>query len=422
MMRKFSIWILWMVGLSAISCDNDPDLGPSKITFSFSSSANSANGKIREQPVPAMLVLSIKDQSGNFVHNRTQLKLSPFGSGYLSETIEIFKGAYSIIEFYALDENGKIVYATPLSGSLKAPLVEHPLPYIFLVEPDTDNTVPMEVVAVEEDDTPSNFGYTAFGLKIVEGQVSELTIEIPLVDLHPLDIDSARAYIVNVSSGKFERGWVSLKVYGEQGLISGRVRIPKGTYYVESHVHLVVGNHLVAVSALDNQVLDLDTEKIVFDTDATSGYWHAFGNKALAIYQSTDPCNLSVKVYLDSDVDKVYTYVDRGWIGMDGGIDPLIFNEFCISNPEYCDGVSVVNTGIIKGELLLEPDQNCKEITYDNGCVIVDTAMYASYTLKTGGEFTISEYEFLYIGVDCNLNSISELSSTGQQKRNRVGK
>jgi hypothetical protein len=149
-----------------ISCQTD-EMPQSTGAISFS-----LLNKIREENrttgvvTPAFVLLSVKNEAGVMVLENKKLPLFSFGQSYVSENIELPLGNYKLTQFVVLDAANKTIYATPIEGSELAKYVEDPLPISFTVFENKTSLVVPQVLEIEPNDMPENFGYVSFGFEI----------------------------------------------------------------------------------------------------------------------------------------------------------------------------------------------------------------------------------------------------------------
>jgi hypothetical protein len=149
-----------------ISCQTD-EMPQSTGAISFS-----LLNKIREENrttgvvTPAFVLLSVKNEAGVMVLENKKLPLFSFGQSYVSENIELPVGNYKLTQFVVLDAANKAIYATPIEGSELAKYVEDPLPISFTVFENKTSLVVPQVLEIEPNDMPENFGYVSFGFEI----------------------------------------------------------------------------------------------------------------------------------------------------------------------------------------------------------------------------------------------------------------
>jgi hypothetical protein len=117
--------------------------------------------------VSFQIMISVEDEAGNVVFADKLIPLYTFGTGFVSENIEIEAGEYRLTKFMVINTSGEVVYASPLEGSSLAYLINHPLPLTFDIFASQVTRVLPEVLVVG-DQTPDKFGYVSFGIQIVK--------------------------------------------------------------------------------------------------------------------------------------------------------------------------------------------------------------------------------------------------------------
>jgi hypothetical protein len=153
--------------LIAFSCRED-EVITTKVLISFGIEQKDIESGRLKSEVPSSLVVSVTKTDGTPVFENKKLALLQFGSGYITEGVELATGNYKITKFLVLNSMDKVVYATPLEGSDKATMVNDPLPIDFIVTTSAITNVVPQVLSVTSTDTPQSFGYTSFGFSIVE--------------------------------------------------------------------------------------------------------------------------------------------------------------------------------------------------------------------------------------------------------------
>jgi hypothetical protein len=155
------------------SCTPDEKIvDEQQVIFSISDiTKNNLNGgRVADSAESKSVLVTIKDNSGEVVANRKQLAMHKFGNELLSLPLTLKTTGsiqYHLTEFFVINSNDQVVYATPREGSELAHLVNDPLDIEFTVLKDVITTVNPEVLAVDENTSPVSFGYGQFGFKIV---------------------------------------------------------------------------------------------------------------------------------------------------------------------------------------------------------------------------------------------------------------
>ncbi len=140
------------------------------IEFSFSlTDITESSKKIAKTDVQdaSAVVVTIKDTGGNVVYDTKEIELYNMSGSFISKSILLFVGSYTIEEFLVIDADGNVIYASPLQGSDMAYLVSTTLPYNFSVASDETLKLVPEVLSTENV-TSEDFGYTTFSFEVVE--------------------------------------------------------------------------------------------------------------------------------------------------------------------------------------------------------------------------------------------------------------
>ena len=150
---------------------------------------------------PLQLLLSVEDGRGNVIFNDKLIPIFSFGTGYMSENIEMKAGDFNLTKFMVVNAAGEIVYAAPMRGSPMAYLVIKPLPLQFRVSPGQVTRISTELLEVK-DLTPDQFGYAAFGISVIKPVEfwTYAIIDNPL-SMAPILITSAKLTV------KTQSGW-----------------------------------------------------------------------------------------------------------------------------------------------------------------------------------------------------------------------
>ena len=134
------------------------------------------------------ILVTITKEDGVIVLDDELIPVFNFGSGFVSNKIELNSGNYRLTKFMVINPEGRVIYAAPLEGSPKSYLVTKCLPVDFIISPESVTRVVPEVLAVSNE-TPSEFGYAAFGFQVVR--------PLPFYVMAVITDDSIR----NISSG-----------------------------------------------------------------------------------------------------------------------------------------------------------------------------------------------------------------------------
>ncbi len=150
------------------SCDQEkPPViqEPGQLQLSFLSQSPSGSRTL-DTDVSSVMV-TIVDEESNEVYTREVIDLYRFDEAYLSAPISLNPGRYDLMEFFVLNQDNEVVYASPVSGSELASVVEEPLPISFRIGADETTKVVPEVIRTE-DRPAEDFGYATFSFTVVD--------------------------------------------------------------------------------------------------------------------------------------------------------------------------------------------------------------------------------------------------------------
>jgi hypothetical protein len=113
------------------------------------------------------MVVSIMDMFNNIVYECEVLKLYKFNGEYFSKPLTLKPGNYQLSTFLLIDKFDSVLFATPISGSKYAYLVNKPLKINFIISNDLTTEVTPEVISTEKV-KPKDFGYASFSFKHIK--------------------------------------------------------------------------------------------------------------------------------------------------------------------------------------------------------------------------------------------------------------
>lgn len=122
--------------------------------------------------------LSINDDAGNSVMNLERITLLQIGDQFISEYISLQEGDYTLEDFLIVNNEDSVLFIAPKEGSTYAHLVQDPLAINFEVIADNENTVNVEVLPASYGNA-SEYGYTAFGVNIIDPLQVGLIVHFP---------------------------------------------------------------------------------------------------------------------------------------------------------------------------------------------------------------------------------------------------
>lgn len=195
MIRSFVLILLAVFTFS--SCEKNSD-NTSKGTAKFSIAsidesiqAKSANLSNDSALVSYHLIVSVEDTEGNPVLTDELIPVYMFGTGFISDEVEMASGDYILTKFMVINPAGEVILATPIEGSPLAYLVDDPLPIAFSIVAGTATMIAPELLLVGDYD-PGDFGYISFGGQIIKplGFFVMAVIDNPL-SMSPIQLPTA---------------------------------------------------------------------------------------------------------------------------------------------------------------------------------------------------------------------------------------
>lgn len=369
-MKKIFLALTVFVLLSGCDHDSSQDLKKGFVQLSFSMNEG---GRTKDAPEPAFVLLSIVDSKANLIEENKKLPLYRFGSGYVSESLQLVKGHYKLTKFMVLDAANNVIYATPVEGSPNAGLVNDPLPIDFIITENGSTLVTPQVLEVTEENTPENFGYVNFGFDVVvvpaDIKVSFLMPTLPYFTTDGYDsvvviLSSAETNIVkqlNIISpieavGNFTRSEIS-----SNGVCGNCWEITVKAYYEvidEVPYNFHVNESVTTLNlSIDNNVNKIEIRESTLslikndtrDTHAISWNHRAHMTDAAGYFHfvlNNDFCNPDFSYdILKSNV--VYLYYEKAWIN-----NSQEFNQLHIEytgTPEFIAKGSYSDNNIFDG-------------------------------------------------------------------------
>jgi hypothetical protein len=164
-LRSILIFILAMsMGFTACKKDKTSE-GNGNITFGIGSSLKSVSAN--DSANVSSVIVTIVNQQNQVVVESKKIELYSFGTGMVSESLQLEAGLYKLTKFLVVDSYDSIIYAAPISGAEKAKLVTTPLYIDFVIADNSTVQITPEVLATTNSN-PESFGYASFGYSVVE--------------------------------------------------------------------------------------------------------------------------------------------------------------------------------------------------------------------------------------------------------------
>jgi hypothetical protein len=202
LIRLFLIAIIVPLLFSLSSCEkkgsDNAGTGLAEFSVNMSDLQGAKSGTTDSTSFSFQIMISVVDMDGNVVFSDKLIPLYVFGTGFVSENIEINAGEYKLTKFMVINTSGEVVYASPMEGSPLAYLSKRPLPFNFNIFPNQVTRVLPEVLPVGNQ-TPDRFGYASFGVQIIKPldfwAICVLDPGNPLI-MAPIQITTAKLTVI----------------------------------------------------------------------------------------------------------------------------------------------------------------------------------------------------------------------------------
>jgi hypothetical protein len=152
-------------------------------------SDNAGGRSASDLPHDVKLLISLSNAQGPVLtlHEVSVLKL---GGAFITEPLELTAGSYSVTDFFVVDADGEILFATPRHASPLAEAVVRALPFSFTVGKGKVSNIDMEVIDATKN-TPEAFGYVSFNVNVVD----PLPISVFIAQDGKMSFTEARGFI-----------------------------------------------------------------------------------------------------------------------------------------------------------------------------------------------------------------------------------
>ncbi|ULQ52708.1 hypothetical protein [Flavihumibacter fluvii] len=176
--KMFTLIFALVLGLSACKKEIDPINIPPKpvpgLSKTFQFSLDSLPGQPIEPVTNLFAFFSVVNEKNEAVLTNKKLPLN-FNGKYVTDEIELPSGNYRVKKFFVVSPNNKVLFATPLVNSVKAPLVKNALPFALILPQQVTKVLAVEVLKINKGDKSEDFGYPP-GIF----QESDTPVEVPL--------------------------------------------------------------------------------------------------------------------------------------------------------------------------------------------------------------------------------------------------
>src|SRR5450759_2837745 len=141
MINSFRIGLIFLSVVCLSSCEkksiDNNGIGTAEFSISVPDEVSQVkSGTSNDSAIVSFqIMISVEDMEGNAVFTDKLIPLYTFGTGFVSENIEIKAGEFNLTKFMVINPSGAVVYAAPKAGSPLAYLATRPLPFNFNIFP-----------------------------------------------------------------------------------------------------------------------------------------------------------------------------------------------------------------------------------------------------------------------------------------------
>jgi len=149
-------------------------------------------GRQGSSGLPAFLLLTILDMGGQPVIMDSLLVLLPSEKGYHTDRLQFPAGQYRVAKFVIFDSAGTVAFATPLTGSNRAIVMNTALPLEFIIGSGDESYIESVIALVVPSDKPSDYGYDSldFVYNLPEFVPINVNVELTVGDLVYNNVDA----------------------------------------------------------------------------------------------------------------------------------------------------------------------------------------------------------------------------------------
>lgn len=205
-MKPLNIPVFLFICLALAACKKTVIISPDPVSPTPTDPAGQRSFKIAFESLPGYqntpegltVAVTIEPAAGGqSINISTHLA---YDQQYRTAMMNLPKGSYRIKGLIIKNKNGYALFATPVSGSAKAALVNKPLSISIALNGEAEQTILLQVLAVSSTDMPQSFGYSegSFGNRAGDPN-SEMDKQIwvrPIIRVGQVIYDSIPAQLI----------------------------------------------------------------------------------------------------------------------------------------------------------------------------------------------------------------------------------
>lgn len=166
-MKSLSVFLVLLFPILLGCNQENENPGKGEVLFSLELLSGTEGGReMQSLPPESYLQISVETAGGAEVLSHQRVDILGFGGTFASVPLELAADDYVLTEFLVISPENEVLYATPITGSPMAALVEEPLPLAFSVMSGVGTQLSMQVLNVAML-TPEDVGYVLFPFEIV---------------------------------------------------------------------------------------------------------------------------------------------------------------------------------------------------------------------------------------------------------------
>lgn len=150
--------LIFVIGFSCTD-DHEPLVKTGSFNIAFQAN-DISGGRGLSLANASSIFMTIEDGEKNIIVDK-EILLIKLNDDYITESIPLNEGNYTLKRFLVLDENDNAIYGTPVEGSRDANLVDVALPISFAISRDQATSLPLGVISLKSR-TAKDIGYTSF--------------------------------------------------------------------------------------------------------------------------------------------------------------------------------------------------------------------------------------------------------------------
>jgi hypothetical protein len=121
---QVTLVILAAAAISACEESGVPGMGTAEFSVSMPDDQLKSGSTGDSVLAAFQLMVSVEDLKGNPIFTDKLIPLYAFGTGFISEKIEMKTGEFKLVKFMVINSSGKVIYASPIAGSPLAILLK----------------------------------------------------------------------------------------------------------------------------------------------------------------------------------------------------------------------------------------------------------------------------------------------------------